>query len=377
MTPRERFICALNHKEGDRIPIDIGFDVHNGIHEHAYANLLEYLGITDEIRRYDNIQHLPYVKKEVAERLHSDARYIFANPSSVYEFKRESDSSWLDEWGVLRKNVGLYDESFEFPLADCDMEAVKNFKMPDPRDKARFKGLKEKAEQMYKSTDYALIGGSCASLFYLSSEFVGFQEYMEKIITDQDVIVKLVDRLLEWQMEFFDSYLTEIGEYIEMVWIGDDWGTQLGPIMNPAIFREIFVPRYKELTKFIKSKADVKICLHCCGAAYWAFNDFIESGIEVIHPLQGNAAGMDDPVKIKNEFGDRLVFYSNLCNQSIMPFGTPAEVDADVKKKIEALAKGGGYILANGHNVQADVAPENILAMIDAGLKYGQFPIGG
>jgi len=372
MNSRERFRLALNHREGDRIPIDLGFDVHNGIHEKAYAGLLDYLGIEDEIKIYDNVQHLAVVKEDVAKRLHSDARYVFANPSSVYEFKRESDGSWLDEWGVRRKTVGLYDESYEFPLAGCDMASVKNFKMPDPRDKARFDGLKEQAERLYASTDYALIGGSCASLFYLSGEFVGFQEYMEKILSDQDVIVKLVDRLLEWECEFFDAYLAEIGEYIEMVWIGDDWGMQTGPIMNPAIFRKIFVPRYKELIKLIKSKAAVKISLHSCGSVYWALNDFAEMGIEVIHPLQGTAFGMDDPVKIKKEFGDRLVFYSNLCNQSILPHGTPADVDGDVKRKIEALAEGGGYILSGGHNIQADVPPANVIAMIDAALKYGR-----
>ena len=371
MTSRDRFRCALDHKEGDRIPIDLGFDLHNGIHEKAYANLLNYLGMNDDIRLYDNIQHLAVIKNEVALRLHSDARYIFANPSSVYEFKRNQDSSWLDEWGVRRKTVGLYDESFEFPLAGCDMNDVKTFKMPDPHDKARFKGLKEKAEMLYTSTEYALIGGSCGSLFYLSGELVGFQEYMEKLLSDKEVIIILIDRLLEWECEFFKDYLAEIGEYIEVVWIGDDWGMQTGPIMNPDLFREIYVPRYKELTKFIKSEADVKISIHSCGSVYWALKDFVEMGIDIVHPMQGDAFNMNDPVKIKKEFGDRLVFYSNLCNQSILPHGTPAEVESDVKKKIEAFAKGGGYILSGGHNIQADVPPENLITMIDSALKYG------
>ena len=269
--------------------------------------------------------------------------------------------------GVRRKTVGLYDESFAFPLAGCDLEAVKNFKMPDPRDAARFVGLKEKTKQLYTTTDYALVGGSCGSLFYLSGEFVGFQEYMEKLLSEQEVIVTLVDRLLEWEIEFFDAYLSEVGEYIEMVWIGDDWGTQNGPMINPRLFREIFVPRYKELTGYIKSKADVKIALHSCGSVAWALGDFADMGIDVVHPLQGDAVDMADSKRIKEEFGDRLVFYSNLRNQSTLPHGTPAEVDQDVKRKVSALAKGGGYILSGGHNIQADVPPENVLAMVDAG----------
>jgi uroporphyrinogen decarboxylase len=375
MTSRERYRNAVNHKEGDRVPIDLGFDLHNGIHEKAYSRLLNYFGISEVIKRYDNIQHLAVINEEVAKKLHSDARYIFSNAPSAYEFKREADTSWLDEWGVRRKTVGLYDESVSAPLAGCGPEDVKNFRMRDPRDKARFAGLKEKAKQLYESTDYALIGGSCGSLFYLSAELVGYQEYMEKLLTDQDVIEKIVDRLLEWEIDFFDAYLTEIGEYIETVWIGDDWGMQNGPLMNPVLFREIFVPRYRVLTKFIKSKAAVKIALHSCGSVYWALNDFAAMGIDIVHPVQGDAINMDNPEKIKEEFGSRLVFYSNLRNQSILPHGTSEEVDKDVKRKIKAFAKGGGYILSGGHNIQADVPPENVLAMINAGLKYGQYPI--
>jgi uroporphyrinogen decarboxylase len=145
--------------------------------------------------------------------------------------------------------------------------------------------------------------------------------------------------------------------------------------MNPELFREIYVPRYKELTRFIKSKADVKIALHSCGSVYWALGDFARMGIDVVHPLQGDAAGMDDPDVLKRNYGDELVFYSNLRNQSVLPHGTPEEVDAEVKRKVKALAKGGGYVLSGGHNIQADVPPENILALVDAGLKYGTFPL--
>jgi uroporphyrinogen decarboxylase len=376
MTSRERFRNSLNHKESDRIPIDLGRDVHNGIHEKAYKRLLDYLGLTDKIILYDNIQHLAVIKQEVIDRLHTDTLYIFANSSSTYEFKRDPDGSWLDEWGVRRKTVGLYDESYQFPLAVCDLKAVNSYKMPNPRDKSRFSGLREKAKELYENTDYALIGGSCGSLFYLTSELVGFQEYMEKLLSDQEVIIRLVDRIIEWEAEFFEEYLAEIGEYIEMIWIGDDWGMQNGPIMDPSLFRKIFVPRYKEFIKHIKSQADVKVAIHSCGSVYWALGDFADMGIDVVHPLQGDAKDMNDPLRIKKEFGDRLVLYSNLCNQTILPYGTVDEVDADVKRKVTALAQGGGYVLSGGHNIQADVPPENVLAMVDAAIKYGRYPIG-
>jgi len=109
MTSRERFRKALNHQEPDRVPIDVGQDFHNGIHEVAYRNLLAYLGEEDDIRLYDRIQHLAVCKESILERLHADTRYVFANAPSNWQLKVHADSSWADEWGVVRKNVGLYD----------------------------------------------------------------------------------------------------------------------------------------------------------------------------------------------------------------------------------------------------------------------------
>jgi uroporphyrinogen decarboxylase len=375
MTSRERFRKAINHKEPDRVPIDAGQDLHNGIHEVAYRNLLAKLGETDEIRIYDLMQHLAVVKESVLGRLHVDTRYIFAEAGAGYRLEYDADKSWVDEWGIRRKPCGLYDDSVGHPLANCTLSRVKEYPMPDPKDPTRFAGLREKAKKLQQGTDYALIGGSPATLFYLASEMVGFEEFMEKLITDPIIIETLVERLLGYWIEFFDGYLEAIGSFVEMVWMGDDWGTELGPILNPKLFRQMFVGRYKQLTAAIKRKSNVKIALHCCGSVYWALNDFIDAGIDVIHPLQGDAAEMEDPKRLKQEFGQKLAFYSNMRNQSLIPRGTPQQVAADVRKKILALAPGGGYIVSAGHNVQADVPPENILAVYDTAFENGRYPI--
>ena len=238
MTSRERFRKALNHQEPDRVPIDVGQDFHNGIHEVAYRNLLAYLGEEDDIRLYDRIQHLAVCKESILERLHADTRYVFANAPSNWQIKVHADSSWADEWGVVRKNVGLYDESIQCPLAGASIDEIKSYQMPDPVDPARFTGLKERAKELYEGTQYAIIGGSAASLFYLSSELMGFQEYMERLALEPQVIEILVDRILEWEIQFFEKYLEQVGKYVELVWMGDDWGMQSGPIMNPKIFKK-------------------------------------------------------------------------------------------------------------------------------------------
>jgi uroporphyrinogen decarboxylase len=375
MTPRERFRRAIRHEEPDRVPIDVGQDYHNGIHEIAYRNLLAHLGETDDIRLYDQMQHLAVVKQSVLDRLHADTRYVFANAPAGFTATVAADGSWPDEWGVRRKPCDYYDESCHHPLAGCDLAAVRAFRFPDPLDRSRFDGLREKAQRLYETTDYALIAGSPATLFYLTAELVGFQEYMEKLLTDRVVIETLVDRMLGFWIDFFGAYLDAVGEWVEMIWMGDDWGTQRGPILPPKLFREIFLPRYRQFCQFVKNRAPVKIALHSCGSVGWALEDLADAEIDVVHPLQGDACGMDDPEGLKRRFGKRLAFYSNLCNQTILPHGTPEQVREDVVRKILALAPGGGYVVSGGHNIQADVGPENILTLFDTAWQVGQYPL--
>ena len=373
MNSRERFRKAINHEQPDRVPVDVGQDFHNGIHAIAYENLLKLLGDSDEIRFYDRMQHLAVVKESVLNRLRADTRYVFANPPAGFEVVTAPDGSWGDEWGIRRKTCGYYDETCGNPLAGADLESVRKFQFPNPGDKSRFVGLRERARRLRETTDFAIIGGNPATLFYLTSELVGFEEYLEKLMTDQPVIEALVDRMLEYWMEFFAGYLDAIGDEVEMIWIGDDWGTQRGPMIPPKLFREIFVPRYRQFCTFVKKRAPVKIALHTCGAVSWALEDFAAVGIDVVHPLQGDAAGMEDPDLLKRRFGRQLAFYSNLRNQTTLPHGTPEEVSEDVRRKVRAFAPGGGYVISGGHNIQADVPAENILALFDTAYQCGRY----
>lgn len=370
MNSRARFVAAINHREPDRVPIDVGSDLHNGIHEIAYRNLLDHLGERDEIRLYDRMQHLAVVKESVLDRLHADTRYIFANAPASFELKIDPDGSWADEWGIRRKPCGYYDEVCHHPLAGCDRADAQEFPFPNPRDPSRFDGLPEKARRLHEATDYALIAGSPATFFYLTSEMMGFQEFMERLLTDQFTIEILLERMLGYWLEFFGAYLDAMGDCVEMIWLGDDWGTQQGPIIPPKLFRSLFLPRYRQFCSFIKSRSKVKIALHSCGSVCWALEDLADAGIDVVHPLQGDAKGMNDPMELKRRFGKQIVFYSNLCNQTTLPYGTPEQVRQDVIQKIHALAPGGGYVISGGHNIQADVKPQNILALFDAAREF-------
>jgi uroporphyrinogen decarboxylase len=377
MPPRVRMRKALRHEEPDRVPIDFGQDFHNGITEVAYENLLCHLQMEapGPTRIYDPMQRLAVVDERVLNRFQVDTRYLMANPNEKWPSRMEPDGSYEDEWGIYRKRCGYYCENVGAPLAGKTRQEVLNFPFPDPAEPSRFRGLREKAKALYETTDYALVAGQAASLYYFSAELRGFEDYMSDLAADPELVTLLVDRVLEWMMEFTSHYLDEIGEYVEAWWMGDDWGMQSGPIMNPELFRRMFKPRYRRLIELVKSKTAAKVCLHTCGATYWILPDLIDVGVDVVHPLQPTAAGNDDPARIKKEFGEKLVFYSNIANATVLPHGTPAEVAAEAERKIRALAPGGGYIFSAGHNVQADVPPENLVALFDTALRVGRYPI--
>jgi len=377
MTSRERLRKAVRREEPDRVPIDFGQDFHNGINEVAYRNLLAYLGmdIPDPIPVYDLTQRLAVVDERVLERFRVDTRYLMANPNENWTLKMEEDGSYEDEWGVYRKRCGYYCDNVRAPLAGKSKPEIMSFPFPDPAEPSRFRGLREKARRLYETSDCALMAGQAASLYYFSAELRGFEEYMSDLAHDPELISLLVERVLEWTMEFTAHYLDEIGDFIEVWWMGDDWGMQTGPIMSPAIFRSIFKPRYRRLIDLVKSKTLAKVCIHTCGATYWVLQDLIDVGVEVVHPLQPTARGNEDPFRLKREYGDRLAFYSNIANTTILPHGRPDEVAQEVRRKILALGPGGGYVFSGGHNLQADVPPANIVALFDTAYEVGRYPL--
>jgi uroporphyrinogen decarboxylase len=377
MTPRERLRMALQHKESDRVPIDFGQDFHNGINEVAYQNLVDYLRYQPSapVHVYDLMQRLAAADERVLQRFRVDTRYLMANPNVNWVQAVEPDGSYEDEWGIYRKRCGYYCENVRAPLAHKTKDEILRHPFPDPAERSRFFGLREKARRVYEETAYALMAGQAASIYYFSAELRGFEEFMADLMQDPPLISILLDRVLEWMMEFTAHYLDEIGDYIEGWWMGDDWGMQTGPIMNPQTFRSVFKPRYHRLIDLVKSKTRAKVCMHTCGATYWILQDLIDVGVDVVHPLQPTARGNEDPGRLKREFGDRLCFYSNIANTTILPHGSPRDVEAEVRHKIAALATGGGYIFSAGHNIQADVPPANIVTLFDTAYEAGQYPL--
>lgn len=375
MNSRERVIKALNFEEPDRVPIDWGMCTVSGIHEVAYRNLLKYLGKQEEIIISDPVQRLALPSEDILETFGVDTRLIWANPSSGWKYEEDQEGNWFDENGVYYKRCGYYCDFKGHPLANADSIAdLKKFRMSDPTDPQRFAGLREKAKNLYENTDKALVAGSLASLYYVAWSLRGYEDFMADIAADPPFANYILDMITEWYLAFMDCYLKEIGEYVQIMWAGDDWGSQYGPLINPDEFRSNVLPRFKKIITFMKDRSKAKLAYHSCGSVLWCMDDFIEMGVDIIQPLQANAAQMGDSQKIKQQYYKRLALHGGLDNQG--KFHTTQEaVIEDAKYRIMSLAPGGGYLYATGHNIQANCPPENIVAIFETIKQFGNYPI--
>lgn len=372
MNSRERIKRTLLHKEPDRIPIDNNGFV-SGMHEVAYKNLLKYLNIEDEIIIYDPVQRLAVVKDEIKDILGVDTIYIHPNAPSNYKYIENPDGTFKDEFGVVYKKVGYYADCLVPPLRGKSLGEIKAFKFPDPEDSSRFEGLLLKAEELHKNTELSMWAGVVSSLFYFAWIIRGLEDFMMDICSSPKTAQYLMDKIVDWNMKFFKRFYGEIGRYIDVFWIGDDWGTQEGPIISPVYFRKEIVPRLRKMISFIKTMTNAKCCYHSCGTTYWCLEDLLDMGVDIVHPIQANAKD-NDTEKLKKEFGEKISFHGGTNNQGVFHKDIHA-LTIDTLKRIKDLAPGGGYIFSSGHNIQANMPPENIIKFFKLVKEFGKYPI--
>lgn len=381
MNHRQRVLATLEHEKPDRIPVDLGGWV-TSMHRIAYENLLEYLGYKDEIEIWDWIQQLPGIDKQVLERLGIDTRYLKPGPPTgdTWRVERWEDDEYYyakDGWNVTRKKAkdgGLYfDIDFEkCPLKDAGAGDLDGYPWPDPTDPGFIDGLEEEAEKLSRS-GYAVIGHFNLESWYENCWYMrGFEQWYKDFYKNPDFVEALLDKTKEIHMKFLKKVLDKTGSYIDVVMQGDDLATQDGPAMDPELYRKFIKPRQREIFDLIKQKTDAKLFYHCCGAVTQFIPDLIDMGVDILNPVQVSADGMDTE-KLKEEFGDDLTFWGAIDTQHVLPHGSPKDVEEEVKKRIKDLGEQGGYVLTSVHNIQADVAAENIVTMFDFARDFN-FP---
>jgi uroporphyrinogen decarboxylase len=404
MTSRERVLTTLKHKEPDRIPIDLGAWPESGIMAVAYKNLKKMLGIEEGIIKvYDLIQQLAQPEEKVLKRIGADAIFLFDEPeqwqdgkltdgtpckvptiidfvnTAQYEPCTLSDGSKViyDEKGTTLFSMGkgsyYYDLAFN-PLGNAqNSNDIDNYSWPSPDDPKilkKIRNLRNRAEYLYQNTDYIITLDSGGSAFEIPSWYRGNEKFLIDMIINRKFIERLIDKYLETQMAIFEEKIEAVNEFISIVEITDDLGTQQGPMISPELYRSLIKPRQKKMCDFIKKKTDAYIYLHSCGSVYDFIPDYIDVGIDILNPIQVSAKNMDTK-NLKNEFGNDIVFWGGGCDtQWILPFGTPSDVKEEVKRRIDDLAPGGGFVFCQVHNIQANIPPENIMAMYETFDKY-------
>jgi len=385
MTSRERLLLALNHREPDRVPIDLGGN-QSGIHRFAYQRLVDLLGLKEEIVIMDLVQQLALPSEAVLERLHVDTRYVRAKGAAGFDarvVKREREGrTWhdfTDEFGVtwsMPEDSPRYFDITHSPLAGLSLDEIKAYPFPRGDDPTRFEGLREEALRIRRDTPCAVISGISGVVYEICWYMRGLENLFADMIERPQVLEAIIDRTLQFWLDWFRLFLDEAGDIVDVIMIGDDLAGQKGPLFSPAIYRSIVKPRQKRLVQYIRSRTKAKIWYHSCGSVLQYIPDLIDNGVDALNPVQLSARGMD-PGELKKAFGEEICFWGGgIDSQHVLPHASPDEVREQVRRNLGIFKPGGGYVFANVHNIQADVPPGNVIAMFDAAHECGQYHPG-
>ncbi|MBD3174850.1 MAG: methyltransferase [Armatimonadia bacterium] len=408
VTSRERVLAAIEHREPDRVPVDLGAMRSTGIMAMAYARLREHLGIrSGEVFMYDVVQGLAQPEDVVLDRFGIDVadlaraflteaderrpfRLMDGTPASVPAWFQPEDDG---EGGyVVRDDTGRvigampatqpYITQTYHPLAD----GITDQRLADlpehmgrvtwgglatapwhlPQTPTSLERIAETAKEFRASTDRAIMVAVGCNLLEWGQFLRGFGLFLEDLAADPQGAHKLLDRLVEVHLETIDRALPAIGPHVDILQMGDDLGTQAGPQISPSMYRTFFKDRHTALYARAREVTGAKIFLHSCGGIAPLLPDLIEAGVEIINPVQTNAAGME-PERLKREFGRDLCFWGGgVDTQDVLRSGTPDQVRAQVMERKRIFGEGGGFVFCQIHNILSDVPPENVVAMLEA-----------
>ena len=383
MTSKERTLKTLNHEEPDRIPYDLTSTLVSGIHYIAYENLRDYLGLEKkEIELFDRVQGLARVHDDVLEHLKVDTRGVLTGSPFGWELKLEKTPEYeqfTDLWGITwrrPKPHGLYYDMVMHPLKGGALEDAKKYKWPDPKDEHRLEGLKEEALHLAKSDCLVVLGtvGMTVGLLQTFQWLLGYEDSFYALAADPQLTHYIVGKLAELDVEFWEWAIPYLGEDIKVVLYADDFGIQTGPVFSYEMFQRYFEPWYSKIFSVIrKQKPDLYIFFHSCGSSRYIIPDLIKSGVDIFNPVQYTSKDMN-PSQLKKDFGKDITFWGGgVDTQKILPHGTAQQVKDEVKKRIDDFAPGGGFVFNTVHNIQADVPPQNIMAMWEALQEYGRY----
>ena len=405
MTSRERVLAALNHREGDRPPVDFSGHRSSGIAAIAYARLRHHLGLPARpLRVYDPVQQLAIVDEDVLQLFGVDTIELgraFALEDRHWQEWTLPDGTpcLMPAWVNLRREQGrwvmrsatgrelaqmpegvLYFEQTYWPFADQDdldhlrdhlgesmWTAIASPPGPLAAGPDGEAVLREGAQRLRAQTDRAIIGLFGGNLLELGQFLYRNDNFFMQQAGEPQRAHQFLDQAVAMHLANLERFLGAVGPRIDIVLCGDDLGMQSGPQVSPKMYREFFFPREQAMWRRAKELAPhIKVMLHCCGGVRELLPGLIEAGLDAINPVQINCKGMD-PAGLKRDFGAQLTFWGGGCNtQEVLIRGTPVQVRDHVRALADIWRPGGGWVFQQVHNILADAPPENIVAMYDA-----------
>jgi hypothetical protein len=409
MISRERVWEAVNHRQPDRVPIDLGGMKASGINATTYHALKRLLGITTPTRILDPRFMIAVVEEQVLEHFHGDVlpvdlsgivgavrperewvpRKLFDGTPVLFPpgtgIREDSDGGWtlLNEDGTASTfrmpRGGYYFDDTTFNTGGGIDPAKFNPQSDIPDESLRL--IADYTAGLHRNTPYALLGwgfGVCFLGLSLITDRTNNvtqgmpDEWMMMLMTEKETCHQIMDRSVEATIACLRLIREAIGDSC-FAWgiASDDSGTQRSEFIHPDLWAEMIKPHYTKLCSWIHDHTNMKTYLHSCGSIPRLIPHLIDAGVDILNPVQTSAAGMD-PRTLKERYGGRIVFWGGGCDtQTILPRATPAMVREHVKERMEIFTPGGGYVFSQVHNIQAKVPTENVRAMLDAAYLYG------
>ena len=409
MTSRQRVLTALNHDEPDRVPLDLGGTIMSGIMAHALDRLRRHLGLEPRpVKIYEVFQMLGEVEMDLVERLGIDVLPV-EPPVQFFGLRREGWKPWrlwdgtevlvpgqfeveVDErgdWllhteGDPKRPVegrmpkgGYY---FDMPVLT---ESHYDF-VPPSLDQIRREShlgsedlefLAARAEALRRDTDKALLLGCWDKV---GLPWVGsIPDFLVLQALDPGYVRDLFAVRTETALDNLARLARYLGDNIDILGLdGTDYGSQNAELFSPESFKKLYVPFFRRQNDWVHEHTSWKTWLHSCGSITGILPALVETGLDILNPVQTSAAGMD-PQWLKAEFGDRLTFWGGgIDTQKTLPFGTPEQVAEQVRERVRIFAPGGGFVFNTIHNIQQDIPPENIVAAYDTARTAGTYPVG-
>jgi uroporphyrinogen decarboxylase len=379
MNSFERVLQAINFKESDRVPLDICGTTVSGIAITPLKKLLKKYNYESKIDIPDYIQQIGIPSSAILSILNVDTKRI--GPDRITDFDRKvikinHQKKITDFWNIeyLMKENDYYFNQVSWPLVKENnlKDAILAYNFPKPDKNYLEKVIQKKAKK--NSIFFPILDRDCAGLLEMSTRLRGVEKFFMDLYLEKKSAEALIDKIFEYKLAFWDIVLHAFGKREVIVSEADDYGTESSLLVSPKILKDIFFSKYKQLFKFIKKKSpQAKIFFHSCGAIREIIPDLIDMGVDILNPIQYKAVGMDLK-NLKKDFGKDIVFWGGgIDTQRILPFGTTTAVKDEVKKVLDIMAPGGGYIFATVHNIQADVPIKNIISMLKTLKIYGKY----